>query len=281
MAKEAMDRAIAASATWRGAPPQGAFTEQGPQAHQGGPHEGGQAPTLAHHGAAHPCSRQEREAIWLEGYEAARSVVRHFFREERAMESPRAPGKETRLTEVAREEHGPGPSHGRRTERASGSSDRHGARKVRTNPRIKAEPAPMEVDQEGAENQDQGDVHGTDQENLDFADQQHYADILEGGWNHEVVDLTQAKEGPVIDLEVQLDVREEMLSLRLRIYQDTTEASRRDDVRKEYRLYGLLDRIQEVLKTAAAMHPPFHGEVEGYGTEAIRDSNNRRSRMHI
>eukprot|EP00972_Heterocapsa_arctica_P031482 4637141-Heterocapsa_arctica.AAC.1 len=59
------------------------------------------------------------------------------------------------------------------------------------------------------------------------------------------------------------------------------DRSRRDDVPKEYRLHGLLDRIKEVLKIAAALHPPFHGELEGYDTEAIRESNNRRSRMHI
>eukprot|EP00972_Heterocapsa_arctica_P082603 12171659-Heterocapsa_arctica.AAC.1 len=121
------------------------------------------------------------------------------------------------------------------------------------------EPVPMEVDQEGAEAQEEEDVHGTDQENLDFADQHQYDAAPCGGWNHEVVDLTQTKEGPVIDLEVQLDIREEMLKLGLRLYTVTVEASRKDDVRKEYRMYGLLDRVKDVMKTAAATHPPFHG----------------------
>eukprot|EP00972_Heterocapsa_arctica_P071385 10546147-Heterocapsa_arctica.AAC.1 len=61
-----------------------------------------------------------------------------------------------------------------------------------------------------------------------------------------------------------------MLKLGLRLYEVTTEAARRDDIRKEYQLYGLLDRIKEVRKTAAATHPPFHGIVEGYDTEAIK-----------
>eukprot|EP00972_Heterocapsa_arctica_P088170 13000547-Heterocapsa_arctica.AAC.1 len=133
----------------------------------------------------------------------------------------------------------------------------------------------MEVDQEGEGVEEQGDVHGTDQENLEYADQQQYDEAPSGGWNHEVVDLTQTKEGPVIDLEAKLDIREEILKLGLRLYEFTTIAARRDDVRKEYRLYGLLDRIKGVMKTAAATQPPFHGMVEGYDTEAIQASNNR------
>eukprot|EP00972_Heterocapsa_arctica_P090909 13411858-Heterocapsa_arctica.AAC.1 len=48
---------------------------------------------------------------------------------------------------------------------------------------------PMEVDQEGAEDQAQGDDHGTEQENMGFADQQQYDEAPEGGWNHEAVEI--------------------------------------------------------------------------------------------
>eukprot|EP00972_Heterocapsa_arctica_P109606 16134886-Heterocapsa_arctica.AAC.1 len=53
--------------------------------------------------------------------------------------------------------------------------------------------------------------------------------------------------------------------------------------RKERRtlLFGLLDRIQEVLYTATEMQPPFHGEVGGHNAEVIGEAINRRSRMNI
>eukprot|EP00972_Heterocapsa_arctica_P017430 2574583-Heterocapsa_arctica.AAC.1 len=46
-------------------------------------------------------------------------------------------------------------------------------------------------------------------------------------------------------------------------------------------MFGLLDRIQEVLNTATTMQPPFHGEVGGHSTEVIGEAINRRSKMNI
>eukprot|EP00972_Heterocapsa_arctica_P011376 1668845-Heterocapsa_arctica.AAC.1 len=60
-----------------------------------------------------------------------------------------------------------------------------------------------------------------------------------------MVDLTQTKEGPVIDLDADFDIREHMLRLGLRIYEAIIEASKKDDVRKEYRLYDLLDKVRK------------------------------------
>eukprot|EP00972_Heterocapsa_arctica_P051492 7573649-Heterocapsa_arctica.AAC.1 len=47
-----------------------------------------------------------------------------FFQEARAKESRKGPGGETDIPEEAGAGHGSGPSHGRGTERASGSMDR-------------------------------------------------------------------------------------------------------------------------------------------------------------
>eukprot|EP00972_Heterocapsa_arctica_P041418 6108293-Heterocapsa_arctica.AAC.1 len=71
----------------------------------------------------------------------------------------------------------------------------------------------MEVDQEGEGGQEPEDDHGTEQENLDFGDQHQYGAAPSGGWNHDLVDLTQNKEGPTIDLDADFDIREDMLRL--------------------------------------------------------------------
>eukprot|EP00972_Heterocapsa_arctica_P068098 10055847-Heterocapsa_arctica.AAC.1 len=95
----------------------------------------------------------------------------------------------------------------------------------------------MEVDQEGEGGFEPEGDHGTEeeyanQENLDLANQHQYDAAPSGGWNHELVDLTQAKERPVIDLEVEFDIRGDILNLGLKIYEAILEASARDDVRK-------------------------------------------------
>eukprot|EP00972_Heterocapsa_arctica_P068125 10060070-Heterocapsa_arctica.AAC.1 len=61
-------------------------------------------------------------------------------------------------------------------------------------------PVPMEVDQEGVEDQGHGDDHGTEQENLDYAEQHQYDGAPEGGWNHEAAGLILPRENHVFDL---------------------------------------------------------------------------------
>eukprot|EP00972_Heterocapsa_arctica_P011066 1620225-Heterocapsa_arctica.AAC.1 len=103
----------------------------------------------------------------------------------------------------------------------------------------------MEVDQEGDGDQGPEDDHGTEQENLDFGNQHQNDDAPTGGWNHETANLTQAKECPTTDLVAEYDIREDILILGLRIYEAVVEASKKDEVPKEYRLYDLLDRVKK------------------------------------
>eukprot|EP00972_Heterocapsa_arctica_P002006 288458-Heterocapsa_arctica.AAC.1 len=46
-------------------------------------------------------------------------------------------------------------------------------------------------------------------------------------------------------------------------------------------MFGILDRIQEVLINATTMDPPFYGEVGGHVTEVIGEGINRRLRVNI
>eukprot|EP00972_Heterocapsa_arctica_P050278 7393586-Heterocapsa_arctica.AAC.1 len=46
-------------------------------------------------------------------------------------------------------------------------------------------------------------------------------------------------------------------------------------------MFGILDRIQEVLTNATMMDPPFHEEVGGHVTEVIAEGINRRLRENI
>eukprot|EP00972_Heterocapsa_arctica_P054723 8065273-Heterocapsa_arctica.AAC.1 len=64
------------------------------------------------------------------------------------------------------------------------------------------------------------------------------------------------------------------------------EASGKDEVQKEYKLYELLDRVMKVMELGQATQPSFHGMVEhgiveGYDTDDIIATSNRRARMHI
>eukprot|EP00972_Heterocapsa_arctica_P111049 16349530-Heterocapsa_arctica.AAC.1 len=69
-----------------------------------------------------------------------------------------------------------------------------------------------------------------------------------------------------------------MLRLRHRICEATKEASDRDEVRKEYRLYVLLDRITKVMEAGQSSQTPFHGIAEGFDTENIIATSNRRAK---
>eukprot|EP00972_Heterocapsa_arctica_P089831 13250557-Heterocapsa_arctica.AAC.1 len=120
------------------------------------------------------------------------------------------------------------PGFGKGTERASGSTDRAagqntaseqaidhpdegGSRKRARSPEQEEvqEAAPMDVDQEGEVGQEPEDDHGTEQEHLDFADQHQYDAAPSGGWNHELMDLTQTKESPAMDGDGDFDIRED------------------------------------------------------------------------
>eukprot|EP00972_Heterocapsa_arctica_P039877 5874149-Heterocapsa_arctica.AAC.1 len=84
MAKEAAERAATATLTERHIPTQGAQAEEGPGDRQESKHEGGPDPPPSHHGTPHTCSQEERDKIWWEGYEAARSEVAQVLLEARA-----------------------------------------------------------------------------------------------------------------------------------------------------------------------------------------------------
>eukprot|EP00972_Heterocapsa_arctica_P018518 2735255-Heterocapsa_arctica.AAC.2 len=128
----------------------------------------------------------------------------------------------------------------------------------------------MEVDQEGVPDLEPEDDHGTEQANLAFDVQHQYDDPPPGGWNHDMVDLTQTNEGPVIDVDADFDIQEDMLRLGLRIYEAFIEASKKEDVRKEHRLYDLLNKVRKVMQVGESNHPPFHGTIEGYETRLIK-----------
>eukprot|EP00972_Heterocapsa_arctica_P103901 15313127-Heterocapsa_arctica.AAC.1 len=64
------------------------------------------------------------------------------------------------------------------------------------------------------------------------------------------------------------------MRLGLRVYEAVSEASRKDEVVKEYRLYDLLGKVKNVLEAGQAMRPPFHGTTEGFGTEEIKATSN-------
>eukprot|EP00972_Heterocapsa_arctica_P094270 13901413-Heterocapsa_arctica.AAC.1 len=130
----------------------------------------------------------------------------------------------------------------------------------------------MEVDQEGIEEVDQGDDPGTEQENLDYLNQQQYDAAPEGGWNHDAVEPVQTRGNPllldVIDLEVPFIIREEIVNLRHRALRVAATASGADNVRDEYRVFKILGRIQDVMLIASSMEPPLHGESDGQVADA-------------
>eukprot|EP00972_Heterocapsa_arctica_P098386 14519775-Heterocapsa_arctica.AAC.1 len=58
-------------------------------------------------------------------------------------------------------------------------------------------------------------------------------------------------------------------------------ASRADNVRVEYRVYEILERIREVTHNASTMEPPFHGESDGQVAEEIAEHLKRQWREGI
>eukprot|EP00972_Heterocapsa_arctica_P096763 14276652-Heterocapsa_arctica.AAC.1 len=66
-----------------------------------------------------------------------------------------------------------------------------------------------------------------------------------------------------MDLEIPFNLREEILNLCHRVFREAFNASQADNVRAEYRMFDILNRIQEVLNIASTMEPPFHGGSGG------------------
>eukprot|EP00972_Heterocapsa_arctica_P076936 11348315-Heterocapsa_arctica.AAC.1 len=61
----------------------------------------------------------------------------------------------------------------------------------------------------------------------------------------------------LIDLEIPLIIRAEIVNLRHRALRVAVAASRADNVRDEYKVYEILRRIQEVMLIASSMEPPL------------------------
>ena len=79
----------------------------------------------------------------------------------------------------------------------------------------------MEVDQEGEAGEQEWDDHGTEEENLQYADQLQYSAAPAEGWNHEGSIPQKGPKGNKIK-EGKMDIRLEMLQLSLRIVEATT-----------------------------------------------------------
>eukprot|EP00972_Heterocapsa_arctica_P064248 9481004-Heterocapsa_arctica.AAC.1 len=112
--------------------------EEEPVPHQ--KHKGSQSdlnPVTVPHVEGGPLTQQEREGIWLEGYEAARKEIheavegheearkiwKQFFQEIQEKEIAEGQGGEAHGKGVGRKGQGSGPRHGKGTERASGSTE--------------------------------------------------------------------------------------------------------------------------------------------------------------
>eukprot|EP00972_Heterocapsa_arctica_P111973 16429141-Heterocapsa_arctica.AAC.2 len=204
-----------------------------------------------------PWTQAAADQLWLEGYEAARRVMRQYFHELHQAQADRGESGwiwkrlSEEMLEMAEardssgQQAGAGTAEG--TEMASGSTDnQNGAGPPRDTDRAPGrmvhrtasnhpeegesrkrsrsteqeepqEPVPMDVDQEGEGGQQPEDDHGTEQEDLDFAEQHHYANAPSGGWNHEGSELRETKEVSTINREATFDIRVDMLKLALRI----------------------------------------------------------------
>eukprot|EP00972_Heterocapsa_arctica_P089102 13139530-Heterocapsa_arctica.AAC.1 len=80
----------------------------------------------------------------------------------------------------------------------------------------------MEVDQEeGEAGLQESDDHGTEEENVQYADQLQYSAAPNEGWNHEGSKFQKGPMGTKAK-ERKLDIRLEMLQLALRIVEATT-----------------------------------------------------------
>eukprot|EP00972_Heterocapsa_arctica_P115624 16448800-Heterocapsa_arctica.AAC.1 len=75
----------------------------------------------------------------------------------------------------------------------------------------------MDVDQEGDVVLPPQDEHETEQENLDFANQQQYSAAPSEGWNHEGGELIQSVVKGRPKAEKTFCIRTDMLRLTLRI----------------------------------------------------------------
>eukprot|EP00972_Heterocapsa_arctica_P081825 12058943-Heterocapsa_arctica.AAC.1 len=87
----------------------------------------------------------------------------------------------------------------------------------------------MEVDQEGVGDQEVAGVQLTEQINLEIATHHQYNAAPSGGWNHDREEHTQAREAPVIDLDIEFDIREDILRLKRRICEAAIQASGKDE----------------------------------------------------
>ncbi len=217
-------------------------------------HKASQTEDQAGYGKAQGNQNDQHSAAnlqWKEGYEAARRVIRQYFQElHQAQNNHRTPGwiwlhlSEEMTTRT-------GPSEENRPERASGSTDHRGsghetpgqAGGVGRHDHLEAEashegtesrkrnrsqdeediqePVPMEVDQEGEAGGQESDDHGTEEENLQYADQLQYSAAPAEGWNHEGSIPQKGPKGTKTK-EGKLDIRLEMLQLALRIVEATT-----------------------------------------------------------
>eukprot|EP00972_Heterocapsa_arctica_P017487 2583020-Heterocapsa_arctica.AAC.1 len=106
----------------------------------------------------------------------------------------------------------------------------------------------MDVDQEGDESQQAQDDHGTEPENLEFADQQQYAAAPSGGWNHDGSEHRQSIKELTDKPETNFDIRADMLKLALRIVEATGGRQGRQKDPKKGRLWNLLERLLRTME---------------------------------
>eukprot|EP00972_Heterocapsa_arctica_P018201 2689200-Heterocapsa_arctica.AAC.1 len=70
-----------------------------------------------------------------------------------------------------------------------------------------------------------------------------------------------------------------MLQLALRIVEATGGSQGRQKGPQRGKLWDLLGRLLKTMEVAQGNQPPFHGTVEGFGTEAITTNHKLRSSM--
>ena len=259
------------------------------------------------------------DSAWREGYEAARRIMRQFFHEIHQNRQDRGEAGwiwnhlSKEMLDKGKLEFRTGPSEGIQGpwegERASGSTDRRlegssttihhrhhteadqgpgGQYQAEEDSRKRPRPSeqeapqeavPMDVDQEGVVVTPPQDEHDTEQENLDYADQQQYSAAPTEGWNHEWGEPIHKEPKNRPEGEEKFCVRTEMLKLTVRIVEATGGSQGKHKREELGQLRELLARILETMEVGESSSNPFVGTVQGFDTEELIRNHKLRSSM--